>query len=468
MGGMKWFMGRGGRVSVVAVVSIALGNFMGYSQSALRMVVRDDDATRAIIIRGGSSASPLYFTIGSPNARIIKSPASSANFNSGFMLEREAPKIRWYLSTGTTADTFEVPYVRFKKGNTSCPDPTCLLLFHVKVSGAGTEVAGSKGYIDFTTWTDTAWSNTSGGGCCPSWDNWTYKPSDVTHMCGWPQFNLCLSTVSNNSGFVVDRFWVIGAGNYTAKPTLSEIKFSYLDDDELEVGANNNTQLDEADLIAQRFNSSSGKWLDWVPPVIARDAALNYVKVGPVDGANLFRSWTLSDQTNPLPITYTILEGMCGDNHIALYYEVFSPEPSSRINLLFSRDGLNYSQFATLYTSSGDYKVEGGVAGYYRLEAYDMDGNITGEKTIYVSCDESSPSVLIEKVGDELVFVFKGKGPYTAMLFDNSGKKIFAKEGDNEEINTIRVRFDEIPAGSYMAFASISSTQRLKRIVIIR
>lgn len=205
----------------------------GYSQA--RIVL---NGASVVIAQGG------YLVIDNPDADAITR-------NGGFLVsEGESNSVKWNI--GTSAGTYSIPW------------------------GYGTE------YIPLT-FTKTAGSgnghfllSTYGTG----WENSVELPSGVANMNG--------ASGTDNSTFASDRFWQINAQDYTIKPTLSSLEFTYRDAEHVAVG---NT-INENSVRANRYNSSLTSWTD---KILERtlNTTNNTVTVTGVDATDLHPWWVV-------------------------------------------------------------------------------------------------------------------------------------------------------------------------------
>lgn len=258
--------------------------------------------------------------------------------------EGELNKLSW--SIGTNTGVYAIPF------SNSAGEKIPII---VDISTAGT----GSGRIDFSTY----------GGS--DWDNEGFKPSDVSHM-------LDIETGSvNNSAFVIDRFWIIEANDYTASPT-SSMSFTYL---ESEVSTAGNT-INEANLKAQRFNSLGGSWGDMLP-IGTVDINTNTVNDILVSPENLFRSWTLVDFSHPLPVELISFDISCQNYGRLLSWQTATESNNNYFTIEKSYDNQHYTFFKRVYGvgnsssinyySINDEEKYSGII-YYRLIQTDFDG----------------------------------------------------------------------------------------------
>jgi gliding motility-associated-like protein len=207
-----------------------------------------------VVFNGGTQSAPVYFDISNQATTGIvdKTPGTGWIISEG-----EFNQVKWEIQNGT--GTYTVPF-----GYST----TNYIPVTIDITGAGT---GSGG-IKFATYGDLGS------------DNNTYKPSDVNNMKG--------ACISNDSKYVLDRFWIIDTSNnsgagYTTKPT-SSITFTY-------TGAeiNNPNTIVESKLAAQRYNTGLSTWWDWTSASGTDNSVAKTVSTGTIPSSDLLRSWTL-------------------------------------------------------------------------------------------------------------------------------------------------------------------------------
>jgi gliding motility-associated-like protein len=221
-----------------------------------------------MVINGGggapahTAATPIYLVVDNP------SPTALVDTNgTGWLIsESEYNQVAWNI--GANTGNYVVPF-----GDTT--------LNYIPLTVNITSGGDVNGSLRLATYND------------PTWDDQNYMPRDVTNMKG--------NTTPDNSAKVVDRFWIIDAEKYASKPT-TDLTFTYM---KSEVTATGNA-ITEANLFAQRFDSTINNWADWYGTWGTDNSVLSTVNSGNVTPANLYRSWVLADRTSPLgptPIT---------------------------------------------------------------------------------------------------------------------------------------------------------------------
>ncbi|HWY98179.1 MAG TPA: T9SS type A sorting domain-containing protein [Bacteroidia bacterium] len=331
-----------------------------------------------IVMDKGVAATPTYLVIHNPAANAI------TRNGGGIISEREYDMIWWDI--GTTAASYTVP---FQYSTTSYLP----LTFNIS-AGAGT----GSGTLKFSTWHSIA-------------DNWVGTmtaavnlgaPHDVTNMR--PATSISSPSATDDSYYVVDRFWVIDANTgYTTKPNPI-IQFTYINTGAASEVAGPNV-LTEANLEAQRFNTTLATWGDWFgPPTDIAGAGTGTVTTtSQIGTANFFRSWTLSDKNAPLPIQLTSFTAECDNNYSLLKWSSASEINNKEYTLSRSADGAYYTTVASIkgagttsiahdYSFTDITPLPG--TSYYRLTQTDYDENTTVLNVIgYKECTNGTNSI---------------------------------------------------------------------------
>ena len=113
------------------------------------------------------------------------------------------------------------------------------------------------------------------------WQNSAQLPAGVTNFMG--------ASGADKSVFATDRFWKILAQDYTTKPTLSNVSFTYLD---AEFITPNNTSLENL-LTPQRYNSNLNSWTDYATTASVNTTE-NTVTLSSINPDDLFTWWTIN------------------------------------------------------------------------------------------------------------------------------------------------------------------------------
>ena len=228
-----------------------------------------------IVMANGTAAKPVYLEVNN-------SASNAITRNSGWIIsESEFNMVKWDIGANTGTYTLPFGY------NTLDYIP---LTFNVITAGAPAAT------VKFSTYHTCA-------------DNWTCgPPSDVTQM-NPSVVGLSSPSATDDSYWVVDRFWIMDANTgYITKPSPN-LTFTYINNGPgTEVALPN--IFAESQLLAQRFNSTNSTWGDYLGTTGTDVAGFptgtcQNDLVAAVTPANFFRSWTLSSQIDPLPIQLT-------------------------------------------------------------------------------------------------------------------------------------------------------------------
>ena len=367
---------------------------------------------------------------------VIENPASDAIIrNSGYIVsEGQNNRVQWNI--GATAGDYVVPW-----GYNSN---------YMPVSFTTSTGAGS-GYFDLSTY-HTPWNNS------------TQLPTGISEFDN--------AGGDDNSPFVADRFWQVNALGYTTKPTLTNLKFTYL---ESEFTASGNT-ITENNLRAQRFNSTTGTWSDYAPTgsVNTTDNTVNISSLAPTD---LFHWWVLVDVSSPLPIQLVTFNAIPDGQRVKLNWVTSNETNNDFFTVEKSMDGRTFvfvekvdgagTSSRILNYNTIDYSPYSGVS-YYRLKQTDLDGKASYSKVISVDMGQSgalsfnlypNPSP-----GGELTLKFKNAttGTMQVKIVDLVGKEVFVQgitvANNGEYTTTISVP-GKLPSGAY--FVKIESNDNV-------
>lgn len=318
--------------------------------------------------------------------------------------EAENDRLRWMV--GTNTGTYTVPF----STAAGVEIPVSLT-----ITGAGT----GAGNITFSTYNGS------------TWDNNTYRPSDVTHM-----FDLATGSV-NNSNHVIDRFWIIDPLSYTTKPGAT-LSLTYID---AEHSAAGNT-ISESNLGAQRFNTGAGVWGDYLPQGTI-NTATNIVSAIPVTSANFFRSWTLSELNNPLPIELINFEASCASNNkVNVTWTTASESNIDAFVVTGSYNGYDMIELATVQpmnnTAVNQYNLEvNGQYRYYALKTLGDNGTSKVEFMQPLNCGGNSHAGAFVQGTDIVVNLnLETSGPVDITLFDATGKLVYVSKHQASEGNS--------------------------------
>jgi hypothetical protein len=254
----------------------------------------------------------------------------------------------------------------------------------------------------------------------------------------------------NNSDNVIDRFWIIDALNYTTKPT-AVFSFTYRDVEHLQVG---NTIV-ESNLGAQRFNSSTGAWGDYLPQGTT-NVASNVTSGVPVSPSNFFRSWTLSEIFQPLGVDVVAFYAVCDNDVVTLNWDT---EQEFNVDYFMVElfNGVSYDLIEKVEASgsqNSQYSVSVGPrsTGSFRLSEVDVDGVVTEKGNLYVNCLKDNE--MITYINDGILITYESIGLNTEpfAIYDMSGRVVYTSSIDLKNgTNTVFIPQIALAEGAYVA-----------------
>ncbi|HLP53809.1 MAG TPA: T9SS type A sorting domain-containing protein [Fluviicola sp.] len=365
------------------------------------------------------------FVVIDNNAKVvIENPATNAVTTMGtggnIVTESEFDQVYWNI--GTSTGTYVMP---FTSQTTFTKIP-----FTANITAAGT----GAGVVRFSTYPG------------PTWDNNTYRPSDVTHM--WDYY----SASFNNSLHVVDRFWIIDAAGYGTKPTAT-FQFTYRDVEHTAVG---NTIV-ESDLGAQRFNSSTNHWGDYLPQGTTNTVA-NTTSNVPVSPANFFRSWTLSEITFPLAAEIAYFKSSCTGDALVLQWQTLSESGLDHFEIEHLQNG-QYAVIGFVQPTGNGSGVENysftstvNREGIFQLVEVDTDGNRLVKSTISASC-VATDNVIVSYSNGGITMSFDGAAESVEdlQIFDAAGRLVYNSDlSISNGANTVVIPDLNLSHGMYM------------------
>lgn len=390
-----------------------------------------------------------YIVISNSAFLVIDNSATNAITQTGtggrIISEAEGNKVRWMVSNATGAYT-----VPFYENGEAVEIPVT-----VNITGAGT--AGATNRIDFSTY--------DGGS-----DNATYMPSGVTNMG-----NVTVPA-ANNSLQVTDRFWILDA-NHATRPAVN-ISFTYIDAE----NAAPNT-LAEANLRAQRWNTTAGDWDGFLfPPIGTANTVTNVVSGAIAPAADFFGAWTLVDFLTPLPIELLSNTTTCNGSSVVIEWSTASETNNNFFTIEKSSDGIHFNSIGTVNGAGTSTNIlnysftdNNTLAGtfYYRLKQTDFDGNSTTFSILTSENCSSTSSVNINAFNNQngnisIVIDDENNSVYTATLFDAIGKKISSTEIKTAKgTNQFNIDITSINSGVYFISIDNGSTKTTKKIFVM-
>ncbi|MCB9033972.1 MAG: T9SS type A sorting domain-containing protein [Chitinophagales bacterium] len=376
-----------------------------------------------------------YININDSAFLVIDNPNSNAiTRNSGYIIsEGEYNKVRWNIAT--TNGSYTIPF-----GFST----TDYLPLQLSTSGA----SGTNGYFDFST--------NSG-----NWQNSTYLPTQPTGI------NVNYNGIDNSEN-VIDRFWLIDAINYTTKPNLSNLTFSYRDVEHTQAS---NT-ITEANLGAQRWNDVTQDWYDFLPSGTV-NTTTNQVTVASVSSSDFFSWWTLVEKESPLPVQLTAFNATCNENSVELTWQTASEINNSHFEIERSTNAQDFESIATIPTQNGNanniqnYQTVDenplSTITYYRLKQVDNNGNYTYSSIVKTNCSTSNqiPIVNIYPIPATNFITVDIKhlvGNKQLIIYNTEGKVMHQQSLNNDENVVQQIDISNYAKANYILRIDVDNT----------
>ena len=362
-------------------------------------------------------------------------PDAITRLSGSIVSEGENNAIKWNI--GNTTGTYIIPW--------GYETTNYLPLAFTKSAGTG------AGTFTFSTY-HTGWQNSLS------------LPTGVTNVG---------SGGGDNSMFVIDRFWQINAQGYTIKPALTNLSFGYLD---VEHSVPNNT-ISEFNLKAQRWNDISGIWGDMAPAGSA-DIAANTVTINSLASTDLYKWWTLVDQSSPLPLTFLSFNVRLINGDAQLVWTTADEINVKNFEVQKSYDGAVFSTIGLLDARGGttvnsyeytDTRLRTGRT-YYRIKENDRGSYFLFSSIMSVKLGEEQLLMIYPNpVSDKKLFIDAinvAPGTYLVSLLDVEGRKVFTTKRLFSN-NVIQVQLDQnIASGTYFLTISKGEYIETRKVVI--
>lgn len=418
------------RIALLARVLFGVMLSIGPSFGQARLIIHDDAYVRI--------DNAAWMVVVDPTVNGITTSGTGGNIRS----EGEFNRVRWQIRDNM--GTYTMPFASINGEK---------IPFSYTVLTPGSNEAGAS--IVFATY-----NHASSVAPALAFNNDLYRPSDVTHMNNY--FNGALA----NSENAVDRFWIVDASAgpyaYGAKPSV-ELGFTY---------ENNATSgevmpgnaIGPADPVgAQRFNSGTGQWGDMLPMGTWSGGALGSVVGATIPAADLYRSWTLANLMQPLPVTLLTFTATCELDQVALDWTTASELNSDHFRVERSLDGDKYApigrvEAAGISTRTIDYRLydpEPSLLAYYRLVQVDRDGTESVLGVRVAGCDGGGGTEIVSAWDDgtamNVVVRSHMDQEYYLRLLDAAAKEMYGAPVELfRGLNTIRIPRNGMAQGVYI------------------
>ena len=350
---------------------------------------------------------------------VIDNPAPDAitvNTSGGLISEGTSNSLIWNI--GANAASYTIPFI---SGSNNIP------ISFTTSGGAG------NGMFTLSTYAG------------PDWKNSNYLPPTVTNVD---------RDGMDNSSHVIDRFWQINASGYTTNPSLSNLVFTYTDDEWNETGNN----IIEANLTAQSWNDIAGIW---ITPVGTNNSSTNQVTVPIVTSSNLNNWWTLADDNYALPLTLISFTAEKQNENALLKWSVAGQINVKYYEVQRSINAVDFLPVAKVNAiGNGNYSYTDALNNinantiYYRLRMADIDGKFSYSPVRYIS---------LSGYNNELIQVFPNpatalaiirfgavtEGAYQLSVFNAEGKEILVQKIEVTPNSTFYFQRNNMAAGTY-------------------
>ncbi|MBL0339880.1 MAG: T9SS type A sorting domain-containing protein [Bacteroidetes bacterium] len=393
---------------------------------------------------GVLSLSSQILNLNSKDIAITNSNPTAVTRTSGFIESETGPAIgygimKWEIENNTGNYIF--PF-----GNSSS---TAYLPVTFEVNTAG---AGSNAYISVATYPTATAAN----------PNNRPLPNGLSSL-------MSLSGTENAQN-VVDRWWVMDAGNYTTKP-VSTISLTYRDSEWDATGGSTNI-ITESSIQAQSNNGTV-----WNPiPMGFVNTSTNTVSI---PNHNVYNPmWTLVASSTPLPIellTFTVK--LNSDKNVDLnwataseinndYFTIEKSENGTDFEPLLHVDGAGNSTSVLYYHAIDENPFEG--TSYYRLKQTDFNGMYTYSeiKSVRIETKANATFQVFPNPAFDFFYVkFDSETAFKNLLIiDINGKvikEIHTAEMDAAGDGIVKVNCDELASGMYFVSNSEGKMEKL-------
>lgn len=397
-----------------AALMLLFSSVQNFVSAQARLVLGNASAAY-LKMSGGTAGTPIYLVIGNASTNAAANTIVK-NSTAGIISEGQYNLVKWYVGA-PAAGTYTLPWI---------DDAGGLEDVSVRFVATGGVLGG---FFLASTYDGVA-------------DNATYMPAPVTSMASSP------ASLANASLYVIDRFWsLIDETDYTTKPAFTSLIFTY-PDNEHNPGSGNT--ITEGNLGAQRWNTTAtAKW-DGIafPPTGVVDAGLNTVTLTSVAAANVYRWWTLVDNTTPLPVEWLDVSAECNRGDVTIKWSTASEQNADYFTVERSIDGTTFSAIATKPAAGNSSVVNNYSAvdadpyagtSFYRVRQTDFNGDFSFSNMITVTGCSSDDVFMYSMDGGAVININALKdGKYNIELYDVLGQKMAG------QVNAVSVGSNQI------------------------
>lgn len=367
-----------------------------------------------LIINGG------IINITNGSSLVIDNPDNTAILrnNSGYIQsEGMNNQVVWTIGIGN-GNSYLVPF-----GNAA----DYLPLYFNAASGSGV-----SGQFIFTTYPT------------PTWKNSDDLPPGVSNVNNGN---------SDNSANVIDRFWQLKPQGYTTAPSLTNLIFTYSDNEY----APPNT-IKETSLIVQRWNTVLKRWDDYFP-ASAINTTANTITVSSIPGDQLFDWWTMVSSSSALPVSLVYFKAAVQTKKVITNWQTSSEQNSDHFEVWRSKDAQSFNSVGKL-TAAGNSNVPlnytfydlspySGIS-YYRLKSVDRNATFKWSSIVSVNMDAATTISIFPNPAKNFIILSSSsdvvKNKPLAKMYDGKGSLLqsFFITSTSQQINT-----GNLPNGTY-------------------
>lgn len=387
-----------------------------------------------MVIEASSATDSMFVVLDNGASTALQTTGDGGNI----ITKKEKTQIKW--NVGENVGTYRVPFTTpiTTSNNTRSKIPAT-----VQITSAGT----GSGNIKFSSYTDNDNTNNQ--------LNSEYAPSDVVSFLD--------ASGNDNSLNVVNRFWILDAINYSTKPT-STITFTY-DDEEVTGGGN---LLLEAEITAQRFNSTVSSWEDasFSGTLSTTSNTLSGVNVSSTD---FFRSWVLASSTAPLPVELIHFSPECEDNLVTIHWKTATEINNDYFVIEKSLDGTTWTAVDSINGAGNSfveqnytYQIKNHIyeITYFRLKQVDYDNTTSYSDIEPCACSGLEITDVYPNPSEgEVNYVIQSNqsGTLTLTINDAQGRLVARNQFEIVEGKNYLKNIVEVEMGKYFITAQMNN-----------
>ena len=401
-------------------------SFMGFSQNNALVM-----NGAAIVLNGGTVATPIYLVVNQTNTLGITYSGTSR-----IVSENQYNFVQWNCGTGT--GSYVVPF----GVNISATDYSIPFTFDKTTAGSST--------LDVSTW-HTNNQNVPHPAI-----------SNVAAVC-------CMKGPGDSLTSAIDRFWDIR----TSAATTANLTFKY-------AGPENTTAVPGDLFKAQHWNGT--KWDPAVGPGVA-GVTTGVGTSGAVSGQSTFSPWVLTRGTAMLPIELISFTAACKDKQVEIKWSTASEINNDFFTVERSADAVNYLPLGTILGAGNSSTVQNysftdvdplSGTSFYRIKQTDFNGYTETFPAASISpcVGNGGVSVVIGNGlnnGNIWVSINDGEGQDVLVgITDVLGRRVYLKELRNIPGSYLLNADLQLAPGVYVVNAATASSSFSKKIVVVR